>query len=473
MKKIFNSTVKLFLTGAVFLASCSKNIDLVPSDTIPSESALENYQDYDKAVIGAYSNIAYQQTINVNTVLADESRWAIDNNARNYSAGAHKWAFDAGEATATDGWGNLYNVIDRVNRALALYDNITTTTAEEASALPRLKGELHAIRAFAHFELLRWFTEEFTPTSLGVPAMTASTVTGKPARNTWAEVMTLIQADLSEADQLIPSAFTDIFRITKPAVAAIRARVALYNKDWANAITYANQALASKGTLATGETYNGIWTDANTSEVFFQLRRNSNSGSIRTLWTDDNTDVFFSPSYKLMATFDQTNDIRYARFFMDDTSVPVTRENWKVNKYPGQNATNRFNNIKVYRVSEMYLILAEAYAETNNLAEGTSRLNALRAARINGYTSQAFANANALIEAVYLERYKELAFEGHRFFDLRRRNLPVVRTAQDIASGAAIPLQLNTSDRNYILPIPQSEIFANENIVQNRGYGMN
>ncbi|RNL50542.1 RagB/SusD family nutrient uptake outer membrane protein [Pedobacter jejuensis] len=464
-----NKMLGVMLVSSMLFASCEKNIDLSPTDTISNETAITKYDDLDRAVVGAYSNIAYTQSLFVNTIMADEARWAIDNNARNYGL-PHKWAFDAGAGDAQAAWANLYNVIDRVNRALAAYDAVAVSNTTQAAAKPRLKAELLAIRAFAHAELLRWFAPTYENNSLGVVIMLQSDILGKPQRSTFGQVMTQINADFAEADALMPSTFTDIFRITKPAISAMRARAALYAKDWANAKLYASQAIALKGTLATGAAYANIWRDSNTSETYFQLRRNSNTGSVRTLWTDDNTDVFFSPSYKLIDTYNTVTDVRYNAFILNDAAVPSSRERWKVNKYPGQDATNRFNNIKVFRVSEMYLILAEANAELNDLGGAATALNAVRAARITGYVNEVFAAKAALIDGILLERFKELAFEGHRFFDLRRRGLPVVRNDNDITSGAAIPKTLATNARNYILPLPQDELFANPAIQQNPGY---
>lgn len=468
MKNIHKKILGLAIMTSVFTA-CDKNIDLKPTDSISTETAIQNYDDLDRATIGAYSNIAYQQSIAANSILADEARYGEENASRNYYTEA-RWLYDSTEGNQNFSWSNLYNVIDRVNRALARYDDVTTATPTEAANKPRLRGELLAIRAFAHAELLRSYSAKYEPSALGVVLKLQSSILDKPQRNTFGEVMAQVNADLAEADALIPSSYSDLFRITKPAVAAIRARAALYAKDWANAALYAGQAIAAKPTLATGATYTGIWSDANTSEVLFQLRRNANAGSIRTIYTDDNLDVFLSPSYKLLATFNPTADIRYSAFFLNDGSVATSRERWKVNKYPGQNATNRFNNVKVFRTSEMYLILAEAQTELNDLTSAATSLNAVRSARITGYVPVTSFTKQELIDAILLERFKELPFEGHRFFDLKRRELPIVRGDQDITVGAAVPKTLSITDRHYVLPIPSPELFANPTIQQNPGY---
>jgi hypothetical protein len=116
----------------------------------------------------------------------------------------------------------------------------------------------------------------------------------------------------------------------------------------------------------------------------------------------------------------------------------------------------------------MYLIRAEARAENGDLAGALLDLNTLRAARINGYTPVAIGSKDALITAILEERFKELAFEGHRFWDLRRRNLPVERLDSDAPNAASRVLP--AGNFRFRLPIPNAEIQANPLIQQNPGY---
>ena len=111
----------------------------------------------------------------------------------------------------------------------------------------------------------------------------------------------------------------------------------------------------------------------------------------------------------------------------------------------------------MFRIAEMYLIRAEANAEKTNLAAAATDLNTLRARRITGYADQTFAGKQAIIDSVYTERYKELAFEGHRFFDLRRRNLPVTREAADAVNALGAVLLANDKAQ-YVFPLPDAEV---------------
>lgn len=124
------------------------------------------------------------------------------------------------------------------------------------------------------------------------------------------------------------------------------------------------------------------------------------------------------------------------------------------------------------RTGEMYLIRAEARAEQNKVSGANSAesdVNALRAARITGYTNVTFANKDAAITAILEERFKELAFEGHRFWDLKRRGLPVTRLASDAPTGPSQTLP--AGNFRFVFPLPNVEIQANNGVwVQNPGY---
>ncbi len=93
----------------------------------------------------------------------------------------------------------------------------------------------------------------------------------------------------------------------------------------------------------------------------------------------------------------------------------------------------------------------------------------MRTNRIVGYTHTGITDIATLINEILTERYKELAFEGQRYLDLRRRSLPIQRDILDVAGNAAIQTLLPT-DSKYLLPIPQQEVFANPNVGQIPGY---
>jgi hypothetical protein len=116
----------------------------------------------------------------------------------------------------------------------------------------------------------------------------------------------------------------------------------------------------------------------------------------------------------------------------------------------------------------MYLIRAEAYAEKSQLTNAANDINALRNERIMGYSPVAFASKDIAISEILDERFKELCYEGFRFFDLKRRNLGINRNASD--SRNANWQNLAANSYLFALPIPQPEFSGNSNMEQNPGY---
>jgi hypothetical protein len=460
----------MLVLAGLTASSCKKTLDLTPTDTINAATAFTTVSDIEAGTVGAYSALNYDNTYYIGSVMADEVRWTPDNNGRNYGL-IHKWSFASDDGDASRAWDNLWIVIDRTNRALEAIDNIPAPTAADEATKAKDKGELLALRAFSHFELYRWYSQSYEATALSVPYVTKSGITNKPSRLTVAEVLTNVKADLTEAKTLIPAGSTDIYRITRPAISALQARIALYEKNWADAITYSREAIAAKP-LATRANFAGIWTDANTDEQIFDLKRNSPTSYIGLLWRDTNGDTFFSPSNKLISTYDKVNDVRYNAYIKTDETIAAPKEQVQVVKYAGQGGTIKYNNSKVFRTGEMYLILAEAYAQSSatDLVNGALALNTLQASRINNFVPVTYTSKQSLIDAIMLERFKELPFEGHRYFDLRRQGADINRDPRDVTQSVGIPLSLPTSNYRYILPIEQDEIFANPNIVQNKGY---
>jgi hypothetical protein len=304
----------------------------------------------------------------------------------------------------------------------------------------------------------------YDPNALGIALIKESCLLCKPARNTVGEVIAQIETDLAaaKAEPNIPTAPTNPLRLSKSAISAYQARVALLKKDWAAAITFATNAITESGkTFPSYANFLNYWRDNNESESILKYR---NQTTPALYWRDTNGDVFFEPSDKLKSTFDRVNDVRFSVYFgtalPEDTSI--------VAKYKGSSFGASINDLKIIRLAELYLIRAEAYAETNALANAAADLNNLRSKRITNYVPVTFATTAEAVTAVLTERFKELCFEGFRYYDLKRRSLPVARLASDVQSPNW--QSLPTTDYRFTLPIPQDAIDANSNTKQNPNY---
>lgn len=483
---------KLLLLGAFFflsLFSCKKVINVEETDFIGGEVALKTVANNEQGVIGAYAGLGTEMSILLNAVLSDEVKKAEFYNA----ATVHEWLYSSSDISIRDNFTafNLYyRVIDRANRVLQALPTAEALRAGDDALRSRLRGEALFIRAFSHFELYRFYSGDTDPNALAMAYMEAPSLE-PTARIAVGPYFQKLNADLAEAKTLLPATLasteTAAARATKTAVSGLQARVALYLKDWANAITYSTEYITALP-LATRAQFPGIWTDANNTEVAFKLKRttslggplgtgsaNNRMGSLFRATSANATaigTVTWAPTDEIWNSFDQANDVRFASYLKNERLLDSAgRPSRIIQKYAGTGYGTAAENVadaKVFRTGEMYLIRAEAKAESNDLAGAAEDLNALRTARITGYTPVTFASKDDAIAAIIDERFKELAFEGHRFWDLRRRGLPVTRLAADAPTTNA--QLLPAGNFRFRLPIPNAEIQANPQIQQNQGY---
>ena len=264
---------------------------------------------------------------------------------------------------------------------------------------------------------------------------------------------------------------------------AALAKVALYAKDYSTAASQSTLLIA-QFPLATRANFPGIWNDSRSDEVIWAIQNNVGdpgspfpSAELMSFRFNRNT---FGVLPAFISTYDTTGfgatgtgrDIRFTSYYFRRNTTGGNN-NWALSKYRGKGvATDNLANFKVFRVSEMYLIRAEALARssTPNEAEANANLSALKSARISSYTHTNLSGA-ALISEIAAERRRELAFEGHRWFDLKR----TTRTVNRPLTGAGNPnngvqTTLPSSSHRWVWPIPEVEMRANPQMTQNAGY---
>ncbi|WP_160067328.1 RagB/SusD family nutrient uptake outer membrane protein [Sphingobacterium bovisgrunnientis] len=476
--KIYTIASILFLS-----TSCNNLLEIKETDFLGGDIALRTVSNNESLLMGAYSSYDADMAVRLNGVFSDELKAGDFYNAQT----THEWQFAADDIGIRDSYtavDPLYRVIDRVNRIFIALPNAVSEASTDEAKKSIIKGEALFLRAFAHFELFRYYCKNYDPSGLGMIYMTEPSLEPK-ARENMDTYFQKILADITEAKTLLPATSTDVYRASRLAVVGLQARVALYMRNWKDAITYSTEYINAKP-LATKTEFPGIWKDTNNAEVGFKIAKtvsNTRLGSIyRGLFTRVNGvlqapgSISWVPSSKLWDSFDQVNDIRFENYLIDEPILASVqgKPSKIVKKYAGgeyASANENVNDLKVFRTAEMYLIRAEARAEdglVNGANSAESDLNTLRAARINGYVNQSFASKDLIIQAIMNERYKELAFEGHRFWDLKRRGLPVQRATADAPTPATATLPAN--DFRFVLPIPNEERLANQLIQQNEGY---
>jgi hypothetical protein len=472
MKRVFNKISIAVLSVAVVLGACSKSyLKQAPADSVLSDQALSTVAGLHDALNGAYSALRSSTLFGrdfpvIGDLQADNTFVETKNSGRYLPQ--YNYSVVVNDATVGEMWNNAYTAILRTNRILE--------TKLTGSEVDQIKAEAYAIRALLYFKLVNIYGKPYTddPSSLGVPLITKYDPFFFPARNTVKEIYTQIVSDLTTA---IPKAvtYTSSGRLSKYAIEGLLARVYLYMGDNTNAKTAALDVINNGGfSLVTAASYKAFWVNpaikADKVETLFEVDadviNNNGFDDLGGIYINGYQDIYASS--QLVALYSAT-DARKTVLVAGSTKSGAAAT--LVNKYPNAQNGDR-DNLKVIRLSEVYLIAAEASLPANE-TDAKTYLNALMAQR--DPTKIYVSTGAALLNDIVTERRKELAFEGDRFYDLNRLKLPIARVANAgaIQAGTSnVNLNVPYADTRRLAPIPQGEITVNKNIAgqQNPGY---
>ena len=418
-------------------------------------------------VTGTYSTMRatalYGRNLPVMADLMADNVYISSQNSGRYLI-QNNYSYTNASAEPNDIWNGLYAVIKNAN--VVINSDIASTPVVD-----QLRGEALTIRAWMHFDLVRWYAIPYSVNTAapGVPIVTKFEQTAKPARNTVAEVYTQIVNDLTQASTLMTNTTKNSANITKYVAKGLLAKVYLYMGDWAKARDAALDVVNNGGfTLVDATGYVNYWKNAvpitTKVETMFELSLDAtaNNGTNALAYIYDQAgygDLLVTNSlYNLYSTTDVRRNVIISG---TRASLPALI----VNKYSNTNTAADKDEIKMLRYAEVLLVLAEAYYRLNDETNAKLYLNMVAKKRdpsFAGYTS----TGTQLLEDIITERRKELAFEGERFHDLIRLNRVINR-------GTQYPTAVQTIETNNIRrqqPIPQPERDANPNIEQNPGY---
>lgn len=445
---------------ALFLFSCTETLDTEPQDVVVPD--FEDLEDFDLVLTGVYEELTSVNYYGSNIIML--SAWAADDlkiSPENNGQGAfiHRWAYSSGDQDLDANWATIYRVIKRANIILEQIDELEVS-GDETDLRDDIKGEALAIRAFAHLDLYRIYGQRYgEPNALAVPYVIDPSIFNLPTRETPANLLASLKADLLEARDLLEDD-GDLFRASVPMVNATLTRLAIWEENWQDAITYGTETLQDAPPLADNSTYRNMYNETEAEgENIFKISLVAGDKALigDNFWVPSINAAYFNPTNDLVSLYDST-DVRLGVNFRVENNQLV------VNKYPGPNSTPGLSDAKALRTSEVFLNLAEAHFNLGNEDEARVYLDSVRSVRIDNYISIGEAG-DVLYSAIKEERRKELAYEGYRFYDIKRWGDDINR--MDCTS---INCVLQADNFRMVYPIPQSEIFANDNINQNPGY---
>ncbi len=440
MKKQFIQ-IAFALISAWTLTACNDFLDITPVGKVIPETV----EEYRALMTEAYSRLHTDR--DKVTFRSDELTMQGEQDATSLDSYLDIWRWmdvGADEATLSFDWGGFYYVSYIANNVIENRNNITAGTADERR---QLAGEAYMLRAFVHFCLINLYAEPYThcdpATTKGIPLKLNSNINEVLARNSVAEVYEAILADINAAEQLLnveqwPEGQT--YRFNTLSVNAFRARVHLYMGNWQQAYDYATDVVTRHGALEDLPTSTVLPNHYLSVEAIL---------STESIFLSSSLGVGYVSS-DLLALY-RSGDMRKNKFYRQ-----ITASTAEVLKSGAEEFRCTF------RSAEFYLTAAEAALELNDTDKALHYLTELMKKR---YHSAQYPKYETLVrgmtkdelrQEIHDERFRELAFEGHRWFDLRRTTRPQLTKTYN---GETYVLEKD--DPRYTLRIPAAAIEAN------------
>ena len=442
-----------FLVPVLMLVAsgCNSILDTTPKNTIPESTSITDAPSARAAVVGMYTSL--QSTNSYGEELLEFGDLSSDNadNTGTFTSylEADRNDLHANNSSIFDLWTSAYDGINRANEIITKVPGVSGLSDEEKA---QLTGEAYFVRALDYHNLVKLFGGvpiKLTPT-------TSVTDVGNATRASVAEVYAQIDKDLDSAGALITNT-EPATQATTAAVAALRARVDLYEGNYDGAVAAAT-AVEDMG-IDLAPNYGDLFPSAPGSTPPEDIFVINAALTQENFVSYDYLNVYeLAPSTKLMTAYDPTLDPGN----LDGFSSTDTRGQWNILVTDATPYGNKFRSIvgtdpiPVIRFAEVLLIRAESQARLGQLTEAVADLNRVRARANAALYVLGTHTASDIITAVSDERQKELAFEGDRWPDLVRLGI------------AATVLGIDPNQTLY--PIPSREIAVSPTLTQNPGY---
>lgn len=481
--------VKIFIAAILIMAmaGCSKDfLDVPPTNAGDASESIQTASDAKRMMIGLMSNMTSSAYYGRNFIMYGAAKGG---DLTIFSAGRGLdglYKFDHSPTTGSYSgfWSQIYHCILQANNIIDGIDKLKAAGSTEN--LDNAMGQALTARALMYFDLVRLYGKPYSmdKSSYGVPNITEPLVaSAQPLRASVEDNYTQIMTDLTTAEPLISKNITNGF-LNYYGNMALQAKVNLYMEKYPEALAAAKTVIESnKYQLYSNANWVSSWTkqfqsesifeismdlinDLGTSSLGYYLRRKGHGGSAAAGW-------FMASDYFLNRLGQDPNDVRWGVMSYDESGPTHLGASYKYSGSVDLDGDGKGNssavNIKVIRLSEVYLIAAEAAFHTDKEV-AADYLNEIRK------RAPDLAPATDLtitMDMILDERSKELFTEGNRFFDMMRLNQSI--TYNDDFGGVPVSQRPKTIDRTFpkiVLPISQNEINANPGLAaeQNPGY---
>jgi len=489
----------LILVLTVSLTSCMEDfLKESPEDRFVIDNFYSSQSDAEAAVTAVYEKLyaLYERNMFIlNELPADTEKNGLGM-PNQYLQNLEFLRHTSENQFTREMWLQCYSGIARANTAILNIPGIEMN--EEIRA--RLVGEAKFLRGLFYFNLVRFYGD--VPMILKLESVEDALGARVPAEQVYQQII----KDLTEAEASLPSTYSEnnLGRVTKGAAKILLGKVYLTRHEFSKAVEKLAEVINNEGEYGYGlhENYSDNWNPAteNGKEMVLSIEFMDAPGN------GNGAMVLQGPKYSLPGGFAvlglvnsneadiPTRDL-YDRFTDDDerkagtfrtdfvslldgtihtSSIPIFTKYWEENE---ANPGNSDANMHIIRYADAILMSAEALNETGQTEPAAIQLNRIMERAYNSTSRNVSGiGADELRELIYEERHKELAMEGHRWFDLVRTGRFIERMKEHatyeagVAEKNKVDIGQNLKDYMVLMPIPQREIDLNPALTQNPGY---
>ncbi|MDR1115787.1 MAG: RagB/SusD family nutrient uptake outer membrane protein [Tannerella sp.] len=452
MNKIYKFMLPALL-AALSMPSCGYLTDIdMPVDKLTKETLFTDSATVNAAVEGLYSNnlllnpVYYYLLPFYASAMADDSY----HNVTSYDV-LNQNSYSPTTSFIANLWDYPYKSIYQSN---ALIEGLENTSVVTEAAKIRYIAQAKYFRAYSYFVLVNFFGD------VPLVLMTDYKVTSLQARENVSAIYEQIIRDLKDAESGIDGNSNN--KITKAAAGALLARVYLYAERWAEAEGKASEVIATSGCAL--ESPDNVFLRSS-RETIFRITSNYATYNGRVYWGT----LCANRSYnflrdELVRAFEE-GDLRREKWIIarNSASAGDYHQSYKYKQTANPSDASLAEDYVVMRLSELYLILAEAQARQQKAAQAVGNLNAIRT-RAGLSDLPSGLNEAQILSAVERERRAEFFLEdAHRWWDLKRTGR-IDEALGQISNKSWRP-------HKALLPVPETELANNPNLTPNPGYG--
>lgn len=483
MKTIIKNTlIGVLIFG---LSGCSGFLDEFPDSGIAQEEAVQSMADMEKALVAVYAMTKSGRLFSGSMTLLPEIQcdgmYAIIGNG-NLMGEFYQWNFTAQQQNLSSIWAGWWALLSTSNFVIANQGKANPGTEADSIRLRSIVGEAHLARALAYSEMAKTFCDPYGKKLGGEPIDPKNQLglqiwddfgVGTPGRS---DMYTYYQNILNEirlAKSGITRKGTDDVYFSKGAVYALETRVHVAMGEWKEAIRSASYVIDSCNYVLLDATkkdgqdisdYENMWINDKGDEIIWKVAFSKDylGGALGSAFYTS-TQGKFRPEYipaRWVLDLYSKEDARYDIFFQEQETAYSHKLKWPLlKKYPGNpvlqkgEASNYVNMPKVFRLSEIYLLRAEAYLESGDEVKAKADIQTLQAKRMKSV--KPFTDVRKELRN---ERTRELYMEGHRLYDLKRWGMGFTRVPQEQTTPPTNALSKPKDDVFFTWPIPSHEM---------------